>query len=173
MTRHALNQLTYANDPSLEYRPPRAIPPVARDGSMALSLCRQNPRTDPMTRQTSRSGSGSHGTSTNANSSGTPRRRIQVAVGSILLLLLIYLGYTCPSLRKRGKGTVARVRSIARKKLVFTRKLIGFPLLLGFSILILYYPSTPHNSCSIRKHLANKCFVSISVWAMPQAQDQM
>jgi len=31
----------------------------------------------------------------------------------------------------------------------------------GFSILILYYPSTPHNSCSVRKHLANKCFVAM------------
>ncbi|RPB04559.1 hypothetical protein L873DRAFT_1369438 [Choiromyces venosus 120613-1] len=81
MTRHMLNQLTYANDPALEYRPSRAIPPLPNDRSMSLSLSRQNPRTDPMTRQTSRTGAGSHGSSTNANSSGTPRRRIQVACG--------------------------------------------------------------------------------------------
>ncbi|KAG0138101.1 hypothetical protein HOY82DRAFT_642621 [Tuber indicum] len=81
MTRHPLNQLTYANDPPLEYRSPRAIPPIPHDRSMALSLCRQNPRSDPMTRQASRSGSASHAPSTNANSSGTPRRRIQVACG--------------------------------------------------------------------------------------------
>ncbi|PWW75649.1 hypothetical protein C7212DRAFT_204841 [Tuber magnatum] len=81
MTRHPLNQLAYASDPSLEYRQARGVPPIPHDRSMSLSLCRQNPRTDPMTRQTSRSGSGSHGSSANANSSGTPRRRIQVACG--------------------------------------------------------------------------------------------
>ncbi|CUS10092.1 unnamed protein product, partial [Tuber aestivum] len=81
MTRHPLNQLSYASDPPLEYRQPRGIPPLPQDRSMSLSLCRQNPRTDPMTRQTSRSGSSSHGSSANANSSGTPRRRIQVACG--------------------------------------------------------------------------------------------